>query len=99
MPAVLGRATNGSHDRIRVGVTLSIRKAPDEIPDNIEFTAQELLEAPVDQRAAMLKSIAKSLTRRLLRDNPGIGIRDVSGRVANFLGYGLRRRSDLEWRG
>lgn len=96
---VLGRAANGSHDRIRVGVTLSIRKAPDEIPDNIEFTTQELLEAPVDQRAAMLKSIAKSLTRRLLRDNPGIGIRDVSGRVANFLGYGLRRRSDLEWRG
>jgi hypothetical protein len=46
--------------------------APDKIPDNIEFAAKELLEAPSDQRPAMLKGIAKALTRRLLHDNPGM---------------------------
>lgn len=59
--------------------------APDKIPDNIEFAAQELLEAPADQRPAMLEDIAKALTRRLLQDNPGIGIREVSGRVTAFI--------------
>jgi hypothetical protein len=49
---------------------------PDTIPQNIDFAAQELLEAPADQRPAMLESIAKALTRRLLQDNPGIDIQD-----------------------
>jgi hypothetical protein len=47
-------------------------KAPDQISDNIEFAAQELLKAPANQRPAMLEDIAKALTRRLLKDNPGI---------------------------
>ena len=59
--------------------------APDKIPENIEFAAQELLEEPADQRPAMLEGIAKALTRRLLQDNPGISIRQVSGRVAAFI--------------
>jgi hypothetical protein len=58
--------------------------APDKIADNIEFAAKELLEAPSDQRPAMLEGIAKALTRRLLQDNPGIGIREVSDRVTTF---------------
>jgi transcriptional regulator with XRE-family HTH domain len=53
--------------------------------DNIEFAAKELLEAPGDQRPAMLEGIAKALTRRLLQDNPGIGIRAVSERVTAFI--------------
>jgi hypothetical protein len=32
----------------------------------------------------MLAGIAKALTRRLLQDNPGIGIREVSERVTAF---------------
>jgi hypothetical protein len=60
--------------------------APDRIAENIDFAAQELLEAPADERPAMLEQIAKSLTRRLLRDNPGIGIREVSTpRVTQFV--------------
>ena len=60
-------------------------KNPDKIPENIEFAAQELLEAPTDQRPAMLENIAKALTRRLLKDEPGIGAREVSERVAAFV--------------
>jgi len=41
--------------------------APDKIPDNIEFATNELLQAPGDQRPAMLEDIAKALTRRLLQ--------------------------------
>jgi hypothetical protein len=33
----------------------------------------------------MLDGIAKALTRRLLQDNPGIVIREVSKRVAGFV--------------
>jgi hypothetical protein len=54
-----------------------VPRRPDQIPDNIDFAAQELLEAPADQRPAMLENIAKALTRRLLQDNPGIGIHEV----------------------
>jgi hypothetical protein len=59
--------------------------APDNIPDNIEFAAQELLEAPAGQRQAILQGIAKALTRRLLQGNPGMGISEVSGRVTAFI--------------
>jgi hypothetical protein len=60
--------------------------APDKILDNIDYAAQELLDAPADDRAAMLEGIAKVLTRRrLLQDNPGIGIHEVSGRVTAFI--------------
>ena len=59
--------------------------APDKIPENIEFVVRELLEAPPDQRPAMLEQIASSLTRRVLRDNPGIGASEVSTRVTRFL--------------
>jgi len=62
-----------------------VPRRPDQIPDNIDFAAQELLEAPADQRPAMLENIAKALTRRLLQDNPGIGIHEVSGRVTAFI--------------
>jgi hypothetical protein len=65
--------------------------APDQITENIEFAAQELLEAPDGQRATMLEQMAKSLTRRLLRDNPGIGNRQVSNRVTAFVNA-VRRR-------
>jgi hypothetical protein len=41
--------------------------SPDQIPENIDFAAQELFEAPADQRPAMLENIAKALTRRLLK--------------------------------
>jgi hypothetical protein len=47
-----------------------MRIAPNRIPENIEFAAQELLEAPADQQPAMLENIAKVLTRRLLKGNP-----------------------------
>jgi hypothetical protein len=59
--------------------------APDKIPENIEFVVEELLEAPADQRPAMLEEIAKALTRRLLKNNPGIGAREVSERVTAFV--------------
>jgi len=44
-----------------------------------------VLEAPGDERPAMLERIAKALTRRLLQDNPGIGIHEVSRRVTAFI--------------
>jgi hypothetical protein len=66
-------------------------RSPDKIPENIEFAAQELLEAPADQRPAMLEGIAKALTRRLLQDEPGIGAREVSERVTAFV-KGVRSR-------
>jgi hypothetical protein len=47
--------------------------APDKIPENIDFAAQELLEAPAADRPAMLEGIVKVITRRLLKANPGIG--------------------------
>jgi hypothetical protein len=53
-------------------------KAPEKIPENIDFTAQDLLEGPADQGPAMLEGIAKALTGRLLQDNPGIGAREIS---------------------
>jgi hypothetical protein len=59
--------------------------APDQIPRNIEFAAKELLEASSDQRPAMLEGVAKALTRRLLQDHAGIGIREVSERVTAFI--------------
>jgi hypothetical protein len=34
-------------------------KAPDMIPENIDFAARELLEAPEADRPAMLEGIAK----------------------------------------
>jgi hypothetical protein len=46
---------------------------------------REPLETPPDQRLAMLMGIAKALTRRLLQDNPVIGVREVSKRVALFV--------------
>jgi hypothetical protein len=58
---------------------------PDKIPENIEFVVRELLEAPPDERPEMLEQIAISLTRRVLRDNPGIGASEVSTRVTRFL--------------
>jgi hypothetical protein len=45
-----------------------------EISESVEFTVQQLLEFPVDQRLAMLERTAKSLTSWLLQDNPGAGI-------------------------
>ena len=62
-----------------------MQRAADRIPENIDFAAAELLEAPADQRPAMLEQIAKALTRRLLQENPGIGIHDVSERVTRFV--------------
>jgi hypothetical protein len=60
-------------------------KAPVNVLENVDYPTQELLEAPVDQRPVMLEGIAKALTRRLLKDNPGIGAREVSERVTVFL--------------
>ena len=60
-------------------------KAPDRIPENIDFAAQELLGAPESDRPVMLENIAKALTRRLLKDEPGIGAREVSNRVTAFV--------------
>jgi hypothetical protein len=59
--------------------------APDEIPENIHYVAQELLEAPATDRPALLEDIANALTKRLLQDNPGIGVRGVSRRVTAFV--------------
>ena len=60
-------------------------RSPDKIPENIEFAAQELLDAPAADRSSMLENIAKALTRRLLQDNPGIGAREVSERIREFV--------------
>ena len=59
-------------------------RPPDQIPENVEFAAQELLGASAYQRPAMLEAIAKALTRRLLQDNPGIGAREISVRLTAF---------------
>jgi hypothetical protein len=66
-----------------------------ELSETVEFTVQELLEAPMNQRLAMLERTAKSLTRMLLRDNPGVGIHEVSNRVNRFV-IAVRRRVDEE---
>jgi hypothetical protein len=71
-----------------------VQRAADKIPENIEFAAAELLEAPADRRPAMLEQIAKALTSRLLQENPGIGIRDVSDRVTRFV-EAVRERLEL----
>jgi hypothetical protein len=62
-----------------------MRRSPDKILENIDFAAQELLESPAADRPAMLEGIAKALTRRLLKDEPGIGAREVSERVTMFV--------------
>src|SRR6476619_3024605 len=54
-----------------------------KIRENIDYAAQGLIGAPADQRREMLENIAKALTRRLLKDSPGIGAREVSGRVTS----------------
>ena len=66
-------------------MTRATARAPDQILENVDFVVQELLEAPADQRPAMLEGIAKALTRRLLKDEPGIGAREVSERGAAFV--------------
>ena len=60
-------------------------RAADKIPENIDFAAQKLLEAPEAGRPAMLENIAKALTRRLLQDEQGTGAREVSERVTTFV--------------
>jgi hypothetical protein len=60
-------------------------RSPDQIPANIDLAVQEPLEAPEEDRPAMLENIAKALTRRLLKDEPGIGAREVSKRVTAFV--------------
>ena len=64
---------------------LFVAIAPDKILENVDFVVKELLEAPAPDRPAMLENIAKALTKRLLKDNPGIGIREVSERVTAFV--------------
>jgi hypothetical protein len=71
-----------------------MRRDADKIPENIEFVAAELLAAPADRRPAMLEQIAKALTSRLLVENPGIGIREVSERVTQFV-EAVRARLEL----
>lgn len=68
----------------------------DQLRENIEFAAQELLEVPADERPAMLEGTAKTLTRRLLQDNPGIGIREVSCRVTRFVNAVRQHVEDAE---
>jgi hypothetical protein len=68
----------------------------DQLRENIEFSAQELLEVPADERPAMLEGTAKTLTRRLLQNNPGIGIREVSGRVTRFVNAVRQHVDDAE---
>jgi hypothetical protein len=70
----------------------------DKLPENIEFAAQELLEVPADDRHAMLEGTGKTLTRRLVKDNPGIGIREVSGRVTRFLNAVRQHLEDADRR-
>ena len=60
-------------------------RAPDKILQNVDFVVADLLEAPEIDRLAMLENIAKALTRRLLKDEPGIGAREVSERVTVFV--------------
>ena len=60
-------------------------RSPDKIPENIAYAAQELLEAPEADRPVMLENIAKALTGRLLKDEPGIGAREASERVSAFV--------------
>jgi hypothetical protein len=53
-----------------------------KFPENVDFAAQErALEASANERPAMIKSIAKALTRRLLKANPGTGAQEFSERV------------------
>jgi hypothetical protein len=66
-----------------------------ELSESVEFTVQELLEVPMNQRLAMLERTARSLTRWLLQDNPGVGIHEVSNRVNRFV-IAVRRRVDEE---
>jgi hypothetical protein len=70
--------------------------APDKLAGNIEFAAQELLAAPIEQRQAMLEVIAKSLTRLLLSEQPGIGSHEVSNRVTCFINAVHRRIDEAE---
>jgi hypothetical protein len=73
--------------------TVSIHEAS----ESVEFAAQELLEAPSDERLAILERFAKSLTRWLLQDNPDVGIYEVSHRVRQFM-VAVRRRVEEEER-
>ena len=58
---------------------------PDKIPENIDFAAEELADADPELREAMLEQIAKSLTRKLLRENHRLGLREISRRVTGFI--------------
>jgi hypothetical protein len=60
-------------------------KSPDEIPENIDFAAEELAEADSESRERMLAQMAKSLTAKLLRDNRRLGICDISSRVTRYV--------------
>jgi len=57
---------------------------PDKIPENIDFAAEELADADPELREAMLEQIAKSLTRKLLRENHRLGLREISRRVQDL---------------
>jgi hypothetical protein len=82
---VLSKSGRHRNPSTWAGKLAAMRRAPDKIPENMDFAAQELLKARADERAAMLENIAKALTRHLLKDEPGIGAREISGRVAAFV--------------
>jgi hypothetical protein len=67
---------------------------PDYTVGNVEFATQTLLEATTtDQRFALIEGIAESLTRRLLQENPYIGIHELSNLVKQFI-EAVRQRVD-----
>ena len=63
--------------RVRLPLLAKWQSRPTKSPRTLVCT-QELLEAPAEQREAMLENIAMALTRLLLKENPGIGARDFA---------------------
>jgi len=71
-------------------------RSPDQHLDNVDFAAQEIADAPEEERALMLDYIAKALTSRLLQDLKGIGAREISARVTRFLDAVRQRVKEID---
>ena len=71
-------------------------RSPDQYLDNVDFAAQEIADAPEEERALMLDHIAKALTRRLLQDLKGIRAREISARVTRFLDAVRQRVEEID---
>jgi hypothetical protein len=73
-----------------------MRISPDQVPENVDFAAREIADAPIERRLLMLEGIAMALTRRIMQDHSRIGAREISIRVTRFIDAVRQKAEEIE---